>query len=256
VLGSGHPDKQALPYADIFEPQSLNKYQYCLNNPLRFIDPNGHQEQGSKSITERIREASEEILRSLYNVFMSEAHPEQAHQEGEPEPEVPAVGPEITRMSDDQIRVEVLKMASKGVDKYLDILELADLTGGGVHALHSYAKGDKSGVAWGVGGMVLGVAGDAAFSITFREAKSLVGSWGAGTFETVARSIRYHFAEHGAEVGASNVWQYLRKAEAFARNLRGASRTQLENGATRFVKNGKYVIKDSSGKIISYGLER
>lgn len=30
-------------YADIAEPQSLNKYSYCLNNPLKFIDPNGHQ---------------------------------------------------------------------------------------------------------------------------------------------------------------------------------------------------------------------
>jgi RHS repeat-associated protein len=26
VLGSGHPEKQALPYAKIFAPQSLNKY--------------------------------------------------------------------------------------------------------------------------------------------------------------------------------------------------------------------------------------
>ena len=31
-----------LPYADISNPQSLNKYAYVLNNPLRYTDPNGH----------------------------------------------------------------------------------------------------------------------------------------------------------------------------------------------------------------------
>ncbi|MFC2027117.1 RHS repeat-associated core domain-containing protein [Chloroflexota bacterium] len=32
-----------------FNPQSLNRYSYCLNNPLRYIDPSGHgyQEDGS-----------------------------------------------------------------------------------------------------------------------------------------------------------------------------------------------------------------
>ena len=30
-------------YAELTEPQSLNKYTYCLNNPLRYTDPNGHQ---------------------------------------------------------------------------------------------------------------------------------------------------------------------------------------------------------------------
>jgi hypothetical protein len=30
-------------YADITNPQSLNKYQYCYNNPLRYIDSNGHE---------------------------------------------------------------------------------------------------------------------------------------------------------------------------------------------------------------------
>src|SRR5262249_7326226 len=42
VLGSGDSEKQALPYAEIAAPQSLNKYQFCYNNPLRYIDPDGH----------------------------------------------------------------------------------------------------------------------------------------------------------------------------------------------------------------------
>jgi RHS repeat-associated protein len=32
-------------YADPFAPQSFNKYQYCTNNPLRYVDPDGHQER-------------------------------------------------------------------------------------------------------------------------------------------------------------------------------------------------------------------
>ena len=32
-----------LPYADITNPQSINKYTYTYNNPLSYIDPDGHQ---------------------------------------------------------------------------------------------------------------------------------------------------------------------------------------------------------------------
>jgi RHS repeat-associated protein len=48
VLGNGDGEKQALPYAEIANPQTLNKYQYCLNNPLRYADSNGHQPQESR----------------------------------------------------------------------------------------------------------------------------------------------------------------------------------------------------------------
>jgi RHS repeat-associated protein len=36
-----------LPYADISNPQSLNKYTYVINNPLRYVDPDGHEEKGA-----------------------------------------------------------------------------------------------------------------------------------------------------------------------------------------------------------------
>jgi|GEM_PF-4453370 len=29
-------------YADLDDPQTLNKYQYCYNNPLAYVDPDGH----------------------------------------------------------------------------------------------------------------------------------------------------------------------------------------------------------------------
>ena len=29
-----------------FNPQSLNRYSYCINNPLRYTDPTGHYWEG------------------------------------------------------------------------------------------------------------------------------------------------------------------------------------------------------------------
>jgi RHS repeat-associated protein len=35
------PDPTGLDYADLTNPQSFNLYSYVLNNPLKFVDPNG-----------------------------------------------------------------------------------------------------------------------------------------------------------------------------------------------------------------------
>jgi RHS repeat-associated protein len=42
VFGGEPTPPGPLPYADITIPQSLNKYSYTYNNPLRYTDPDGH----------------------------------------------------------------------------------------------------------------------------------------------------------------------------------------------------------------------
>jgi len=42
LFDTDEPASSALPYADINDPQSLNKYVYTYNNPLRYVDQNGH----------------------------------------------------------------------------------------------------------------------------------------------------------------------------------------------------------------------
>ncbi len=89
--------------------------------------------------------------------------------------------------------------------------------------------------------------------VTLSEAKGLIREWTRATFQTRADSIRYHFSIHGAEVGAANVWQYLRQAHGLWQNLRSATPSELDEGKARYTKRGRYLILDAQRKIVSFG---
>ena len=53
----------ALPYADITDPQTLNKYAYVRNNPLRYVDPDGHE--GEDTLVDVAIEEVDKVVRPL-----------------------------------------------------------------------------------------------------------------------------------------------------------------------------------------------
>ncbi len=63
-------------YADLTDPQSINKYQYCYGNPLRYVDPDGHhgiasrvslrpEPQRQPTLTERIKNGARRVGQTL-----------------------------------------------------------------------------------------------------------------------------------------------------------------------------------------------
>jgi RHS repeat-associated protein len=255
VLGSGDSKKQALPYAEITNPQTLNKYQYCLNNPIRYVDPNGHQQKDS--FEEQIKRA----INILWAAFASDLAKQQVGSNPEAEAFVNTTfttsnGTQMTGR--DIAQIEFNGMIAQG-EQLQTILDLTDPTG-----LISGMSGSLSGQrtsAETILGMAAGTLGHFPLpgggSIALREAKTLVGRWAKDPVkDTISASIRYHYGEHGAELGAKSVWQYLRQAQEFANNLKGAAKRDLGDGKTRYWKNGRYIILDSAKRIISFGLVR
>ena len=80
--------------------------------------------------------------------------------------------------------------------------------------------------------------------------------WAQGSYGSPEESLQAHYNKHKDEVGAKDAEQYLRKAEDFAKNLRGATKKSVPgytDGVTRYYKNGKYIDLDPDGNIISFG---
>lgn len=83
-----------------------------------------------------------------------------------------------------------------------------------------------------------------------------VSGWNKGSLSSPEESVAFHFYEHGEEVGATDISQYLRKADGFKANLRGAHKSYVEgyvDGVIRYSKNGKYIDLAPDGSIVSFG---
>ena len=89
-----------------------------------------------------------------------------------------------------------------------------------------------------------------------KELEELKDGWGKGSFSDKEVTIKYHYNKHKEEVGADSLLQYLRKAKAFSKNLRGAKKrkvTGATKGVIKYEKNGKYIEIAPNGDIISFG---
>ncbi len=86
----------------------------------------------------------------------------------------------------------------------------------------------------------------------------LLARWGAGSFDDITKNVMYHFREHAAEVRATDIDDYMRKAVQAMESRRG--RGELVEGFTsgvrRFRVHGvnRYVDVDTIlEKVISFG---
>lgn len=86
----------------------------------------------------------------------------------------------------------------------------------------------------------------------------LLARWGAGSFDDVTKNVMYHFRKHAAEVKATDLNDYMRKAIQAMESRRG--RGELVEGFTQGVRRfrvhgvDRYVDVDTIlEKIISFG---
>jgi RHS repeat-associated protein len=224
---------EPVPYMVLNEPQSLNLYSYVGNNPLTHNDPDGHACQtttivssfpGFPTTTQTIKNCAGASLdyfeENLYHIALQGAH--------------------------------ATSKAAQGVDwfnKWLGFGQSNCSNGGDC--------GDALFKAFGAITAAIasdGQSEDAEAAKIEEEIATLSQKWSKGTFETLDESLAYHFEKHGLRAGtADSLLQYLRQADSFAENLQRSRTIRLSEGATKFIKNGRFLIKDVEGKIVSFG---
>ncbi len=76
------------------------------------------------------------------------------------------------------------------------------------------------------------------------ELSQLTEVWSKGTFDTVLNSLEYHFAKHGAEVGAEDIADYAQKAADYRTEVIGDISAMSAQELSE-----KYIVSESAGKI-------
>ncbi len=222
-----------VPYSDLTDPQTLNLYGYVRNIPSTKTDPDGHN-------------WGDDVKQWFQALLAPFSSAKQQMDTGNPAPQTP--NPSPVGLTLQNVATKESEIVGTTISLLGEGARLIDPVGLGSVA-KDMAQHDNKNTLLDMAMIVLPGGSHMGFS----EAKGLVGSWEKGTFDKLADTISYHFGKHGEEVGAKNVWDYMKKAESFSKNLKGATTKDLGDGVTRYYKNGKYIDMDKAKKILSFG---
>jgi RHS repeat-associated protein len=118
-------------YADLTNPQTLNKYQYCLNNPLRYTDPYGHQQQDTSPLTKWLQSMIRQLLKQ------KDQYPDEPERRGP------------LSLDQDEVNARATQAAGEAAKARADLLKMTGLDFGTLELIESAVKEDAKGTAIG-----------------------------------------------------------------------------------------------------------
>ncbi|WP_455641966.1 RHS repeat domain-containing protein [Paenibacillus chitinolyticus] len=233
-------------------PLSLNLYTYVENNPLTHVDPSGHSHVGvdaggaSSIITVRWNPT----ITANWTINEMKNKWKEAYDKGG---DYKKWAKQANDLRVKMINSGISKSEIMGVDD--DAIPMSIVVSNAKISTATWIKQDRLG---------FGLLADAYSTVVPSLDSVPIGNlsgpkiniWNKGSFDSPLDSANYHFGKHGKKVGASDLDQYLRKAEGFSQNLRGASKSNVNGaveGVIRYKKNGKYIDIAPDGTIVSYG---